>query len=331
MSGRRFVSVLVFAVAAVLTTSCGGTKESIRIAVLADCEGYGAGVYEVSLAGAELPLLRRGGKLAGATPSEGVEGVEIGGRPVELVFGCAGELTSAAVELRRLVESEGADIVVGPSVAPLGVVVVEYARHVPDVTFAVTSWEAFTALRPGPNVFRFTGGYVQGEAGLGAYAYHELGWRRAVTVAYADALGWGWSAGVIAEFCSLGGDIADRVWLDAPPEKLTERLEGVPTAGIDGYFVMTFGPEAGAFLEHLAKTEPFPGQKVVSSAAAATGLPPAVIAKLGKRLVGITLAWDAPGPGSASYMKEYRRAFPRLAGVADANFHLFDIYFNNGM
>jgi branched-chain amino acid transport system substrate-binding protein len=47
--------------------------------------------------------------------------------------------------------------------------------------------------------------------------------------------------------------------------------------------------------------------------------------------VGIVLAWDAPGPDSAAYVKEYRRAFPRLADAADANYHLFDIYLNNGM
>jgi branched-chain amino acid transport system substrate-binding protein len=334
MSARRLLPLLVAAAFAVVAASCGGVQQTIRIAIMADCEGPEAGFYDVTLAGAELPLLRRGGRLTGEAPSDGVEGVTIGGRRVELVFGCAGELTSGALELRRLVESERAEIVVGPSTPPLGIVTVEYAKHQPDVTFAVTSWEVLTALNPGANVFRFTSGYAQGEAGLGSYAYHRLGWRRAVTIAYPDPLGWGWAAGPVAEFCSLGGEIVDRVWLYDPPEKLPERLAQIPTEGIDGYFVMTNGPEAGAFLEQLARSEPDFGRKVVSSAAAATGLDRAVIARLGKRLVGIVLAWDVPGPGFppfAAYRAEFRRAFPRAADAADANFHLFDVYYNNAM
>src|SRR5262249_50148866 len=212
MKGRRALLLLCASALAMLAASCGGSKQAIRIGVIADCEGYQAGFYDLSLAGAELPLLRRGGHLAGEQPVAGVDGVTIGGRRVELVFGCAGDLTSGTLELRRLVESEGAEVVVGPSVPPLGIAMAEYARHQPDVTFAITSWEVLTSLDPGANVFRFTPGYAQGVAGLGAFAYHQLGWRRAVVIADPDPIGWGWAAGPIAEFCSLGGEIVRRVW-----------------------------------------------------------------------------------------------------------------------
>jgi branched-chain amino acid transport system substrate-binding protein len=331
---RRTLLILAALALALLAASCGGTKQPIRIAVLADCEGYLAGLYDVSLAGAELPLLQRGGRLVGAKPSDGVEGVSVEGRRIELLFGCAGgELTSGAVELRRLVESEGAQIVVGPGVIPIGIVMVDYARRQPGVTFAVTSWEVLTALDPGPNVFRFTSGYAQGEAGLGSYAYHHLGWRRAVTVTYPDAFGWGWAAGPVAEFCSLGGDIVDRVWLGSP-EKLAALFARTAAERVDGFFVMTNGPEAGAFFEQLAKGERQLGSRIVSSAAAVAGLTRAVAARLGKRLVGVTAAWDIPGPflpQFRAYQAAYRKAFPRLAGGADANTHLFDIYYRNAM
>ena len=335
MSALRGALLLLAACAlALLASSCGGTKEPIRIAVLANCEGYLSGDFDVTLAGAELPLLQRGGKLVGAKPSDGVEGISVRGRRIELLPGCAGELTSGAVELRRLVESEGADIVVGPGVVPLGIVMVDYAKHQPGVTFAVTSWEVLTPLDPGPNVFRFTGGYAQGEAGLGSYAYHQLGWRRAVTITYPDAFGWGWAAGPTAEFCSLGGDIVDRVWLYNSPEKLAALLARAASERVDGYFLMTNGPEAGAFLKQLAKSERQLGRRVVSTAAAVTGLDRAVAARLGKRLVGITAAWDVPGPflpQFAAYAAAYRKAFPRIADAADGTFHLFDIYYRNAM
>lgn len=331
MTPRRVLSLLAVAALAVLAPSCGSQQQTIRIAVVADCEGFFSGFHDISLAGAELPLLRRGGKLVGTGPSSRVEGITIGGRKIGLIYGCAGELTSGAVELRRIVESEGAQIVVGPGIVPLGIVAAQYARHQPDVTFVSTSFEALTALDPGPNFFRFMGGYAQGEAGLGSYAYNELGWRRAVTIADPDPSGWGWAAGPIAEFCSLGGNVIDRVWLYDSSAKHAQKLAQLPTKGVDGYFVMTTGPEAGEVLEQLAKSDPNPGRKVVSSAAAATGLDPAVISRLGKRLVGVILAWDAPGLNAGPYMAAFRRAFPHLADAADSNFHLFDIYYYNGM
>ena len=330
----RLAPVLLSVALAALVAACGGTKDPVRIGVLADCDGIFGGFHNVALGGAELPLLRRGGKLEGALPADGVGGISVGGHPIELVFGCAGEQTSGAVELRRLVESEGAEIVVGPNVVPLGLVATEYARHQPDATFVVTSWEVLTHLDPGPNVFRFTLGYAQGSAGLGAYAYHELGWRRAATIATPDPLGWGFHAAPAAEFCALGGKIVHRFWLDPDPAQVPAQLSRIPTEGIDGFFVLIGGVEAGIFLERYAKIRPVLSRSVVLNAYALTGLDPAVTARLGDSIVGTVAGWDIPGPFLASlaaYMKEYRRAFPRLADAADASSHLFDVYYQNAM
>ena len=48
-----------------------------------------------------------------------------------------------------------------------------------------TFWDEqeITLRRPAANLFRFSPDYAQREAGLGAYAYHQLGWRRAAIVA----------------------------------------------------------------------------------------------------------------------------------------------------
>jgi branched-chain amino acid transport system substrate-binding protein len=330
----KLAPVLLSVALAALAVACESAKDPVRIGVLADCEGIFGGFYNVALGGAELPLLRRGGRLAGALPDDGVAGVSVGGSPLELVFGCAGEQTSGALELRRLVESEGADIVVGSNVVPLGLVMTEYARHQPDVTFAVTSWEVLTHLNPGPNVFRFTLGYAQGSAGLGAYAYHQLGWRRAATIATPDPLGWGFHAAPVAEFCALGGKIVDRVWLNPDPAQVPAQLSRIRTKGIDGFFVLIGGVEAGIFLERYAKTRPALSRSVVLNAYALTGLDPAVTARLGSGIVGTVAGWDIPGPdipSFAAYMKEYRRAFPRLADAADASSHLFDVYYQNAM
>ena len=332
MSAR--VAAALLAVLLVTSVGCSSRDDPVRIGVLADCEGAVGGLYDVSLGGAELPLLRRGARLSGTRPAEGVERLEIGGRPIELVFGCAAEQVAAAAELRRLVESEGAEIVVGPNWVPLGLVTTEYARHQPDVTFVVTSWEVLTHLAPGPNVFRFNLGFAQGTAGLGAYAFHELGWRRATTIAARDPFGFGFQAAPVAEFCALGGTIPERVWLDLDPGKMRAQLARAAASDVDGFFILTQGPEAGVFLDLLAKVRPKLSTSAVFNAASLTGLGRPLTARLGDRLEGMVGVWDWPGPwlpSAAAYMEDYRRALPQMAEAADASFHLFDVYYHNGM
>ena len=58
---------------------------------------------------------------------------------------------------------------------------------------------------PAPNVFRFAADLSQQVAGLGTYAFEDLGWRHAVVVAEDDEAGWGGAAAFLAEFCALGG------------------------------------------------------------------------------------------------------------------------------
>jgi branched-chain amino acid transport system substrate-binding protein len=328
------VGAALLAVLLVTVVGCSSGDDPVRIGVLADCEGAVAGLYDVALGGAELPLLKRGARLSGTRPAEGVTGLAIGGHPVELVFGCAGEQVDAAAELRRLVESEGAEIVVGPNWVPLGLVTTEYARHQPDVTFVVTSWEVLSHLTPGPNVFRFNLGFAQGTAGLGGYAFHELGWRRAATIAPRDPTGFGFQAAPVAEFCALGGTISERVWLDLDPKTWRAQLAHAAASDVDGFFVLTYGTEAGVFLDLLAKERPTLPDSVVFNAASLTGLDQRLAARLGEGLLGAVGVWDWPGtmlPSAVTYIEDYRRAFPQLAEAADANFHLFDVYYHNGM
>ena len=115
-------------------------------------------------------------------------------------------------ETRWLVESEGADVVVGPLGTPEGAMMRRIAAKYPDVTFLVgTGGAQETTLRdPQPNLFRFTPDGAQSVAGLATYAFEKLGWRRAVVVAEGYPGGWEVAAGFVAEFCSLGGAIVER-------------------------------------------------------------------------------------------------------------------------
>jgi branched-chain amino acid transport system substrate-binding protein len=223
-----------------VTSACGSsTREPIRIGVITDCEG-GFGSSEVAFAGAELPLLTRGAKLRGSNPSDGVKDATIAGKPVELLVACErfGSRASALAEMRTLVEQKGADIVVGPTFPTASLVVRDYAKRRPGTTFVYSSFDQSTTLDdPAPNVFRFRVTMAQWGAGLGAYAYRDLHWRHAVTIGE-DGVGWDGVAGFIAEFCSLGGGIARRLWVPGGITNFAPVVARIPKSA-DGVFLPT--------------------------------------------------------------------------------------------
>ena len=212
---RQLASSLAWlAIVAALAAGCGEKREVVRVGVLVDCTGLIAPSHDMSLAGAALPLLERGGHLARGGLENGAAGAVVGNRELELIPACT-ELTYTHLMVaatRRLIEEQHVDVVVGPVGTPEGVVFRDLAAHYPNVTFmsgaALAQQE--TLRDPQPNLFRFTFDGPQSVAGLGAYAYDVLGWRHAVVVAEPYGEGWERVAGFVTEFCALGGKIVER-------------------------------------------------------------------------------------------------------------------------
>jgi branched-chain amino acid transport system substrate-binding protein len=210
----RITGLLLVAALAVVATGCSGGEEPIRIGLLTDCRGLFSGYEDEMLAGAELPLLERGARLTNGRPSGGVSGARIAGRVLELVRGCTeeSEHTILVEEARRLVEVEGVDAVVGAVGESDSLVVRELARKYPEVIF-IPAWsgaQELTLRHPAANVYRFDTDEAQDVAGLGRFAYRDLGWRRAVVVTDVTPVGWQEEAAFVAEFCALGGNVTAR-------------------------------------------------------------------------------------------------------------------------
>ena len=167
------------------------------------------------LAGAELPLLERGARLTNGKPSGGVSGARVAGREVELVTGMHRAVRVARSLSRRRGGSSSTRLST-PWLALFAdgdpLIVQELARKYPEVIF-VPAWSAaqeLTLRNPAANVYRFDTDGAQDVAGLGSYAYRELGWRRAAVVGDPLSLGWQEEAAFVAEFCALGGNVTAR-------------------------------------------------------------------------------------------------------------------------
>jgi branched-chain amino acid transport system substrate-binding protein len=255
MRARAAVALMIGA--ALTLGNCGGSSEEpFRVGILSDCYGILSSFHPANVASAELPLIERGGKLSGRSPTDGIEGASAAGRPVELLVGCVTGTPDVIPEARRLVEELGAHVLVGPPSPGQGLVLRDYARRRPETAFVAqpTGAPELTLANSAPNVFRFTSDNAQSEAGLGSYAYNELGWRTAATVALDAPFGWGGVAGFVAEFCALGGRIVNRQWT-TPGTDPADSVPRLPDS-VDGVYL---GPQISSmegFVNRYASLHP---------------------------------------------------------------------------
>jgi branched-chain amino acid transport system substrate-binding protein len=308
----RVACLLTVVSLAVVAGGCSGGERPVRIGLLTDCRGLFSGYEDEMLAGAELPLLRRGARLTSRQPSRGVSDARVAGRDIELIRGCTeeSEHTILVEEARRLIEVEGVDAVVGAIGESDSLVFRELARKYPDVVF-IPTWsgaQGLTLRHPAPNVYRFDTDEAQDVAGLGSYAYRELGWRRAVTVADSTPVGWHEEAAFVAEFCALGGKVTARFTapIDFGDPKVAHALRAA-----DGVAALTYG---GAFvparlLPALARMVGSPQTRMVVGTYVLEDSN--ALVPIDGPLAGVVGASSIPPANSTPAMRDYRRAFTK--------------------
>ena len=298
----------MFVTAALLGAGCSDEREPVRVGVLLECTGLLVGTRESVLAAASLPLLQRGGR---RTPDL-VSG-SAGGRRVELVPTCT-EFTyphRVVLATRRLVEVDGVDVVVGPIGGAENIVFRDLARRFPGVTFLASEMGSQeTTLRdPPPNLFRFAPTGAQTTAGLGTYAYRDLGWRRAVVVAEDWYPGWESAAGFVAEFCALGGNVVERDWysLFVPDPTAAAHRHA---ASADGVLVIaTTGTQLPYLTAYLGKAKPARTRLLLSGWALSD---PENLQPRGLDLSGVVVGGAIPRASPSEAMRAYRASFEQL-------------------
>jgi branched-chain amino acid transport system substrate-binding protein len=308
----RVARLLAVASLAVAAAGCSGGEQPIRIGLLTDCRGIFSGYEDEMLAGAELPLLERGARLTNGKPSGGVSEARAAGRDLELIRGCTeeSEHTILVEEARRLLEVEGVDAVVGAIGESDSLVFRELARKYPEVIF-IPAWsgaQELTLRHPAANVYRFDTDEAQDVAGLGSYAYRELGWRRAAVVADTTPVGWQEEAAFVAEFCALGGNVTARFTapIDLGDPKVAHALRGA-----DGVAALTFGglfvpPE---FLPALARALGSPETRMVVGTYVLEDSN--TLVPVARPLTGVVGASSIPPANATAAMRAHRTAFSK--------------------
>ena len=311
------------------TAATPATGDGIKLGIMAECEGAFGGFNEDVQAGAALAMINGAGAKSNSrtTATKGFTGATAGGLPINVVgVGCGNDTSDRAIqEIRKLVEQEGANVVLGPLSGDEGIAIANYAKDHPDVTFinGISGAQEATLQVRAPNFFRFTGDGAQWNAGLGDILHNTAGWKTAVVIADDYGFGWTSAAGFIADFCAAGGKVVQRVF---PPLNTTDYssfIAQLPNPDqVDGYFWAVGGTGTQASLEAFVNAK---GDLNGKQHAGNLFFNPALASALGPGMAGAyiggfaSFAGDVKTPEIAAYAASANAAWDTLAGALTGN------------
>jgi branched-chain amino acid transport system substrate-binding protein len=298
---KRFVVRSLVAAAAVACVHGVALAQGapIKIGLLATLEGPFAAGGADGMRGAELALMQRGGMVAG--------------RKVEIIKASSNANPDVAVNaVRKLVEQDKVDIMVGPLSGSEGIAVKDYAKTQPNITFinGGSGAQATTLVNPSANFFRFNTEGAQWMVGLGKAAW-DKGYKRVMVIAEDYAFPYSQVQGFMAEFCRLGGKVPVKAWVPLGGKDYASTIARIPK-DVDALLVVLGGADAVNFLnqyEAAGGDKPMMGGSITVSQD--------VLNYRGKRrdsLVGTIsagpLADAFDGADWRAFVADYRKNFP---------------------
>ena len=323
----------------------------VRLGILGECEGAFGAFHEDVVAGASLPFITFAGGTSNSSTSalEGFSGAEVAGVPIEVVgIGCGDDTPDRIIqEVRKIVEQDGANVVIGPLSGDESIAVANYAKDHPDVTFlnGIAGAQETTMVVQAPNFFRFNGDGAQWNAGLGDILHNEAGWDTAAVIADDYSFGWTSTAGFIAEFCAVGGDVISRVFPPLGTTDYSSYVQQLPDPDeVDGYFWAVGGSGTNASLEAFLAAK---GDLTGDQHAGNLFFSPALAAALGTDIAGAyvggfaTLPGDVSTPAIQEYLASAEAAWDSLVSpmsgmepgspAAAAGFGFFYGFYSSGL
>jgi branched-chain amino acid transport system substrate-binding protein len=181
-------------------------------------------------------------------------GFRVAGRPIEWIRESSNAQADVALaRARKLIEQDNVEIIIGPLSGAEGIALRDYSRTLTGRTIVNgQSAAADTTLRDvSPNFFRFNGDGMQWIAGLGTYAYQEMGARHVALVGGDYAFPYAQVFGFMQEFCALGGRVT-KLWSPLGTTDFSSTIARIPQ-NADAVLVIHGGTDALAFLTQYAQ------------------------------------------------------------------------------
>ncbi len=304
LNKRIWVRSLLAAAAVVAVGSTAFAQGApVKIGLLATLEGPFAAGGADGMRGAELAVQQRGGVVAG--------------RKIEIIKASSNATPDVAVNaVRKLVEQDKVDIMVGPLSGGEGIAVKDYSKTQPNITFinGGSGAQATTLVNPSPNFFRFNTEGAQWMVGLGKAAM-DKGYKRTMIIAEDYAFPYSQVQGFMAEYCRLGGKVPLKAWVPLGGKDYSSVIARIPK-DVDALLVVLGGADAVNFLtqyENAGGDKPMMGGSITVSQD--------VLNYKGKRrdsLVGTIsagpIADSFDGADWKAFVADYQKAYPVSAG-----------------
>ncbi len=259
----------------------------ITVGVLATSEGNLAFGMDEAKAAIGAAMASRGGN---------ADGGEVAGKQIEFIYaGTDGTTASAQTQVKKLVENDGVDIVLGPVSGDEGETVVQYALTVPEVTFVNGSASPVgMTLEGAENFFRFHGDSAMWMGGVGDYAYNEKGYEKIYLLAEDYSFPYDNAGGFFSEFCAAGGTITGASWVPVGTTDYATIISQIP-ADTDAVYVGLGGADAASFLSQAVTngvSKPLVGGTIAVDTTALSG-----DANIASAAVGMISGGPVPGVG----------------------------------
>ncbi len=211
-------------------------QDTIQFGAIATLEGPFAVLGQEGIRGVEMAIAQFGGTVAG--------------KEITLEVGSSNAQPDTAIAAaRKLVEQDGAAIVVGPLSGSEGLAIRDYARTQPGVTFlnGASAAQDTTLRNPAENFFRWNPDGAQWVAGLGELTYNEMGYESVAIVAEDYSFPYTLVFGFMQPYCELGGRVPERFWVPLGTKDYSTVIASIPQ-DVDAIFVTLGGSDAVNFL-----------------------------------------------------------------------------------
>lgn len=208
----------------------------------------------------------------------------VAGQPIELVIADTESNPSVAtMKMRRLIEQEKVDFVIGSNTSGVVLAVAPIAKELRTVYFPTAGGALLTEPGKGNRwVFDFNTNVKQETLGAAKYFVQELGLKKWVTVVVDYAWGWDQEQSFVEAVTASGGQVLNKVRVPLGTDNWLRYMVGAVPKEAQAVYFANFGTDFLAFLEAIHSLRPdivkvggnyvLSGQEIPKLGAAAEGL-----------------------------------------------------------
>jgi branched-chain amino acid transport system substrate-binding protein len=237
MIGHKFALAAAAAtVAGFFGSTAPAGAETVKVGLPVPLTGFVAESAKDMVDGFQLYLTENDNKLGGLDVDLKIEDTEASPQ-------------NALTKMRKMVENDHVNLVVGYLLAPEGLAVRDYVNDNKVPLFLpIVAADDLTQRNGSPYIVRMIWTSSLPNHPFGQYVYDKLGYKKIVTVAQDYAFGWENVGGFQTTFEAAGGKIIDKIWVPLDAADYASFVTNIPRDA-DAVYALLVGSHIQGFLK----------------------------------------------------------------------------------